>query len=84
MLKCRAMNLETRKYDVIRYLVNLQDESLFLKIESAIAQARRGEQDEPKRLTRQQLIDRAELSNKDYLAGRVKTQQELELESEDW
>lgn len=78
------MNFEVRKYDVIRYLVNLQDENLFLKIESAIAKARKGEQDNPKQFTRQQLIDRAEQSNKDYLAGRIKTQQEIELESEDW
>ena len=78
------MNLESRKYDVIRYLINLQDENLFLKIESAIAKVKKGEQDNPKRFTRQQLIDRAEQSNKDNLAGRVKTQQEIELESEDW
>ena len=34
--------------------------------------------------TKKQLIARAEKSNKDYLAGKVKTQGQLEKESENW
>jgi hypothetical protein len=34
--------------------------------------------------TKKHLIARAEKSNKDYLAGKVKTQEQLEKESENW
>jgi hypothetical protein len=34
--------------------------------------------------TKKQLIARAKQSNKDYLAGKVKTQTQIEQESENW
>jgi len=34
--------------------------------------------------TKKQLIARAKQSNKDYLAGKVKTQEQVEKESENW
>jgi hypothetical protein len=37
-----------------------------------------------KSFTKNQLIDRAKQSNQDYLAGRIKSQEQLELESENW
>jgi hypothetical protein len=37
-----------------------------------------------KPLTKKQLIERAKRSDEDYLTGRFKSQEQLELESENW
>lgn len=78
------MNLETRKLNAIEYLIGLQDEKLFNRIEAAIIQSKKEKEIELKPLSHRQLIERAKKSNKDYLAGKVKTQEELEVESENW
>ncbi len=79
------MDLQTRKLKAIKYLIQLQDEKLFNKIESAIIESQTIQ--EKKRLkpfSQRQLILRAKKSNQDYLAGNVKTQDQLEQESENW
>jgi hypothetical protein len=78
------MDLLTRKFNAIQYLINLQDEKLFNKIERTILNSRLEEKQILKPFTKKQLIERASKSNKDYVAGKVKTQQQLELESEKW
>ena len=78
------MDLQTRKLNAIGYLINLQDEKIFSKIESAIIDIQKHDKRNLKPFTQEQIIDRAKQSNNDYLAGRVKTQQQLEIESENW
>jgi hypothetical protein len=78
------MDLQTRKLNAIGYLINLQDEKIFTKIESTIDSIKSQKDIKLKPFTKKQLIDRAKLSNQDYLAGRFKTQEQLELESENW
>ncbi len=78
------MDLQTRKLNAIGYLINLQDEKIFSKIESTIIEIQKKDKRKLKPFTQKQLIDRAKLSEKDYLAGRVKTQEQLEIESENW
>jgi hypothetical protein len=83
--KVMDMDLQTRKLKAIKYLIQLQDEKLFNKIESAIIKSQTIQ--EKKRLkpfSQRQLILRAKKSNQDYLAGNVKTQDQLEQESENW
>lgn len=78
------MDLKTRKLNAIEYLIGLQDETVFSRIEATILQSKKKEEKELKPLSQRQLIDRAKKSNKDYIAGKVKTQEELEIESENW
>jgi pyruvate formate-lyase activating enzyme-like uncharacterized protein len=78
------MDLQTRKLNAIGYLINLQDEKIFTKIESTIESIKSQKDIEVKPFTKKQLIDRAKRSNQDYLSGRFKTQEQLELESDNW
>jgi hypothetical protein len=78
------MDLQTRKLNAIEYLINLQDEKIFKKIEATIDNVKSQEKVKLKPFTKKQLIDRANLSNEDYLAGRFKTQDQLETESKNW
>ena len=74
------MDLQTRKLNAIEYLIGLQDEKIFRKIESTIQEIKK----DLKPFTQKQLIDRAKRSNDDYLVGKYKTQDQLEKESENW
>ena len=78
------MDLQTRKLNAIGYLINLQDEKVFTKIEATIDSIRIQKDSRLKPFTKKQLIERAKRSNQDYLAGRFKSQEQLELESENW
>jgi hypothetical protein len=78
------MDLQTRKLHAIEYIAGLQDENIFNTIESAIFENKVRNQRNLKPFTQKQLLDRAEKSNKDYLASRYKTQETLEKESESW
>ncbi len=80
------MDLQTRKLNAIKYLIGLQDEKIFSKIESTI-----NETQKPNEISRdlipfsqRQLLSRAKQSNKDYQTGKFKTQEQLEKESENW
>ena len=74
------MNLETRKLRVIEYLIHLQDQELFSKIENTILRSKNSNLQHPKPLTREEVISRAKQSNKDITSGNVITQEELKSE----
>ena len=80
------MDLQTRKLKAIEYLIGLRDEKIFRKIESTIVEVQKQQKVhrnvEP--LSAEQLVERAKRSTKDYNAGRFKTQEQLEKESENW
>lgn len=78
------MNLQTRKLNIIEYLISIQDVKVFSKIESTILDISQLEKQKIKTFTQKKLIERAKRSNDDYLAGRVKSQSQLEKESENW
>ena len=78
------MDLQTRKLNAIGYLINLQDEKMFSKIESTIIEIQKKDNRKFKPFSQKQLIDRAKLSEKDYMSGSVKTQEQIEIESENW
>ena len=78
------MDLQTRKLNIIEYLIGLQDDEVFSKIESAIFGNKKPDTQKVKSLTQKNLIDRANRSNEDYKAGKIKTQDQLEKESENW
>ena len=80
------MDLQVRKLNLIGYLIGLQDEKVFSKIESTIFENKkqRKRTKEVKTITSKQLIDRANRSDSDYKVGKIKTQEQLEIESENW
>jgi hypothetical protein len=78
------MDLQTRKLNAIEYLIHLQDEDVFKKIEDTIFKTKDVREKSFKPFTEKQLIERAKKSNKDYLAGKYKTQEQLEKESQKW
>ena len=78
------MDLQTRKLNAIGYLINLQDEKIFSKIESTIIEIQQKDKRKFKPFTQKQLVERAKLSEKDYLSEKVKTQEQIEIESENW
>ena len=78
------MDLKTRKLNAIEYLIGLQDEKAFSRIEATILQSKKEIERKLKPLSQKQLLERAKKSNKDYASGKVKSQEELEIESENW
>ena len=85
MSKSEIMDIQVRKFNLIEYLIGLKDESILSKIESTIFNEKKviAERDfEP--FTQEQLLGRAKKSNDDYIAGRIKTQEQLEKESANW
>ena len=80
------MDLQTRKLNAIKYLISLQDEKIFRKIESTIIESQKPQEikRDLKPFTQRQLLARAKQSNKDYQTGKFKTQEQLEKESENW
>jgi hypothetical protein len=77
------MNFQTRTLKAIGYLIDWQDEKLFSKIEATIKESQQQELT-VKPFTKKQMVERAKRSNTDFLAGRVKTQDQLEIDSEKW
>ena len=78
------MDLQTRKLNLIEYLIPLQDENVFKVIEEYIHKSLKSNKQALKQFTQEELIQRAEESNTDYLAGNFKSQEQLETESNDW
>lgn len=76
------MDLKTRKLNIITYLAQLQDESLFEKIENLIFKNDKKTEFNP--FTVNEFISRSEKSEDDFLNGKFKTQEELEKISENW
>ena len=78
------MDLQTRKLNIIEYLIGLTDESIFNVFEEIVneSKSRRTKTNRP--FTRQELIERAKKSNHDYLVGNFKDQEQLETESKNW
>ncbi len=78
------MDLQTRKLNVIEYLIGLTDESIFSVFEKIVDESRSGETKSNRPFTQQELIERANKSNHDYLTGNFKEQEQLEVESKNW
>ncbi len=78
------MDLQTRKLNVIEYLIGLKDESIFSVFEKIVNESKSKGTKTYRTFSRQELIDRAKKSNLDYLAGNFKDQEQLETESKDW
>ncbi len=78
------MDLQTRKLNAIEYIAGLQDEKIFSSIEVTILENKVRNERKNRPFTQKQLLVRAEKSNKDYQAGKYKTQELLVKESKSW
>jgi hypothetical protein len=78
------MDLQTRKLNLIGYLISIEDEKIFSKIESSISRNRRLDNRVLKPFTQKELVERANIADLDYKAGNIISQELLEIESESW
>ena len=77
------MDLQTRKINLISYLIELKDEKSIEEVEKLIFQ-KKEEEFEFKAFTNEELIQRIEKSEKDFKNGKFKTQDEIEQLSANW
>ena len=76
------MDLQTRKLNIIEYLIGLTDENIFNIIEKIINESKN--KSVSRRFTQQELIERALISNQDYQSGNFIDQNQLKAESKNW
>ena len=80
----KAINLQLRKINLIEFLLGVQDEKVFAKIESTIHKSIKNVKPNDIVFTKQDIIERAEFSNRQIKKGHLLTQKELELQSKNW
>ena len=78
------MDLQSRKLNLIEYLIQTTDEKVIQIIEEIIIKLKSKNQNEFKRFSKEELINRAKKANQDYRNGKYKTQDIAELESQNW
>jgi hypothetical protein len=75
-------NIQEKKLNVIEQLIIINDEKVIKKVEDVINKSL--QRPKLKRFTKQQLIKRAKLANKDIENGNYTTQNEVEKLSRKW
>ncbi len=80
----KSMSLQLRKMNLIEYLLGVQDEKVFDKIESTIQKSIKDVKPGDIVFTKNDMVERAEFSNKQIKKGHVLTQKELEKQSKNW
>ncbi len=78
------LDIQTRKLNIIEYLIGLEDEKVFEKIETTVLKLKTKKAASIRPFTNKELIARSAKSDKDYLFGKVTTQEKLEKESKNW
>ena len=77
-------SLQLRKMSLIEYLLGVQDEKAFAKIELNILKSLKAIKPNDIVFTKHDLLERAEFSNNQIKKGHVLTQKELENQSKNW
>lgn len=81
------MDIQSTKLELIQYLLNTKKESMLLKIKELILQEKEeiiGYSGNGEPLTIEMLNAKLERAEKDYQAGRLTTDEDLEREIENW
>lgn len=81
------MDIQSTKLELIQYLLNTKKESMLLKIRELILQEKEeiiGYSGNGEPLTIEMLNAKLERAEKDYQAGRITTDEDLEREIENW
>ena len=82
-LKLNSHGLQVRD-NWVEYLLGIQDEKIFTKVEATIHKSFKSVKPNDIVFTKEDLIERAEFSNKQIKKGHVLTQKELEVQSKNW
>jgi hypothetical protein len=77
----KSSSLQLRKISLIEYLLGIQDEKVFAKVESNIQKSIKSIKPSDIVLNKDEIIERAEFSNKQIEKGHVLSQKELEFQS---
>ena len=80
----KSSSLQLRKISLIEYLLGIQDEKTFDKIESNIHKSLKSIKPVDIVFSKSELIERADFSNKQIKKGHVLSQKELEAQSKNW
>ncbi len=80
----KSSSLQLRKISLIEYLLGIQDEKIFDKVESTIHKSLKSVKPVDIVFTKEELVERAEFSNKQIKKGHVLNQKELEDQSKNW
>ena len=80
----KSSSLQLRKITLIEYLLGIQDEKTFDKIEATIHKSLKSIKPVDIVFTKSELIERADFSNKQIKKGHVLSQKELEAQSKNW
>ncbi|HAQ19853.1 MAG TPA: hypothetical protein DCR40_11555 [Prolixibacteraceae bacterium] len=78
----KQVNIQERKFNIIEQLIILNDEDIFKQVEELIHSALQKPQ--LKRFTKQELVNRAKISNDNIKKGEVFSQDEVEKMSQNW
>ncbi|HEY3372695.1 MAG TPA: hypothetical protein VGK10_17725 [Prolixibacteraceae bacterium] len=78
----KRLNIQERKLNVIEQLIILNDEEVFEKVEALINSSFK--KSPLKKLTKQELENRARISNKNIEKGEIYSQEEVEKISQNW
>ncbi len=80
----KSSSLQLRKISLIEYLLGIQDEKTFDKIESSIQKSLKSIKPVDIVFSKNELVERAEFSNNQIKKGHVLSQKELESQSKNW
>jgi len=80
----KSSSLQLRKISLIEYLLGIQDEKTFSKVESTIHKSLKSVNPIDIVFTKDEIIERAEFSNRQIKKGHVLNQKELEEQSKNW
>ncbi len=80
----KSSTLQLRKISLIEYLLGIQDEKVFAKVESTILKSIKSVKPADIVFSKNELIERAEFSNKQIKKGHVLNQKDLEAQSKSW
>jgi hypothetical protein len=80
----KSSTLQLRKISLIEYLLGIQDEKVFAKVESNIHKSIKSLKPSDIVFSKDDLIERAEFSNKQVKKGHVLNQKYLENQAKNW
>jgi hypothetical protein len=80
----KSSTLQLRKISLIEYLLGIQDEKVFDKVESNIHKSIKSLKPSDIIFSKDEITERAEFSNKQIKKGHVLNQKDLEAQSKNW
>ena len=80
----KSSTLQLRKISLIEYLLGIQDEKVFAKVESNIHKSIKSFKPSDIVFSKDEIIERAEFSNDQIKKGHVLNQKDLEIQSKNW